>query len=134
MSKYSALTKYIPLAEKNAIGEWVIDTESDGTMEHPIHMPWVRYCEEVNAFIEDVHMVYDILNCGDYIRLLSQYGIEWSGRSMNEADVSQLPAEVICALLLGAARAERFCDGALLGFFKNGCIKKWLDRLSELDK
>ena len=29
--------------------------------------------------------------------------------------------------------AERFCDGALMGFFKDGSIKKWLTRLLEID-
>lgn len=37
------------------------------------------------------------------------------------------------ALITGAVRAERFCDGALLGFFKDGSIRKWLERLKELD-
>jgi hypothetical protein len=30
-------------------------------------------------------------------------------------------------------RAERFCDGALLGFFEKGCVGKWLERLKEID-
>ena len=37
------------------------------------------------------------------------------------------------ALLLGAVRAERFCDGALLGFFEDGSIRRWLLRLREID-
>lgn len=37
------------------------------------------------------------------------------------------------ALLLGAAKAERFCDGALLVFFKNGSILCGLRRIEELD-
>lgn len=38
------------------------------------------------------------------------------------------------ALLLGAVRAERFCDGALLGFFEDGSIRRWLVRLREIDE
>jgi hypothetical protein len=34
---------------------------------------------------------------------------------------------------MGAIRAERFCDGALLGFFKDGYILKWLKRLKDID-
>ena len=35
--------------------------------------------------------------------------------------------------ILGAVRAERFCDGVLLGFFENGSIARWIERLKELD-
>ena len=36
------------------------------------------------------------------------------------------------AVMLGAIRADRFCEGALLGFYKDGYIDKWLGRLEEL--
>jgi hypothetical protein len=52
---------------------------------------------------------------------------------MQKADVSVLDGKCIMALLLGAVRSERFCDGALLSFFKSGAIAKWLLRLKELD-
>lgn len=54
-------------------------------------------------------------------------------KSMSEADVSQLDAQCVMALIMGAVRAERFCDGALLGFFRDGSIRKWLERLKEID-
>ena len=38
------------------------------------------------------------------------------------------------ALIIGAVRAERFCDGALLDFLDTGCILKWLQRLEEIDE
>ena len=44
-----------------------------------------------------------------------------------------MDAKCIMALIMGAVSAERFCDGALLGFFKDGSIKKWLERLKEID-
>lgn len=37
------------------------------------------------------------------------------------------------SLLLGAIRAERFCDGTLNAFLKTGCIDKWLSRLQEIE-
>ena len=52
---------------------------------------------------------------------------------MSEADVSSLDGQCIMALIMGAVRAERFCDGALLRFFREGCIRKWLERLKEID-
>ena len=52
---------------------------------------------------------------------------------MSAADVSDKDAQCVLALILGAVRAERFCDGALMGFFKDGSIEKWLTRLLEID-
>ena len=39
----------------------------------------------------------------------------------------------ITKCLWHTACAERFCDGALPGFFENGSIARWLERLKELD-
>lgn len=52
---------------------------------------------------------------------------------MSGADVSELDGQAVMALLLGAVRAERFCDGALLDFFEDGSVKRWLLRLREID-
>ena len=38
------------------------------------------------------------------------------------------------ALLIGAVRAEKFCDGALLDFLKQGCIRNWLLELKTREK
>ena len=51
---------------------------------------------------------------------------------MANADVSAMDAQCVLALIVGAVRAERFCDGALLDFFENGCMAKWLKRLNEI--
>jgi hypothetical protein len=40
----------------------------------------------------------------------------------------------VIALLTGAVRVERFYNGALLYFFKEGCILRWLERLKEIDE
>ena len=53
---------------------------------------------------------------------------------MSEAIVDDLDARCICALLVGAVRAERFCDGALMLFFKNGSIARWLNRLKAIEE
>ena len=44
-----------------------------------------------------------------------------------------LDAKTVLALLNGAIRADRFCEGALLDFMKSGAIQRWLVRLKELD-
>ena len=53
---------------------------------------------------------------------------------MQHAEVGMLDGKTVMALLLGTVRAECFCDGALLGFCKDGSVIKWLGRLKELDQ
>ena len=136
MSKFAELTKYLPLLKNDNIGSWIIDHENDGTPEHPIQMPFVNYSEMVHRFIDDVYDFSD--NNKDfeltrYGEILERNGLEWGSKSMSEADVSSLDAQCVMALIMGAVRAERFCDGALLGFFKDGSIRRWLERLKALD-
>lgn len=136
MKKFENLIKYLPLLEDDNIGTWIIDRENDGSPEHPIQMPFVNYSEMVHDFIKDV---YDFeeknkdFELTRYGEILEKNGLEWGSKSMSEADVSSLDGQCIMALIMGAVRAERFCDGALLGFFKDGSIKKWLERLKKID-
>lgn len=69
-----------------------------------------------------------------YAEILQANGIEWNYDSMIKADVSVLDAQCILALLIASLMAERFCDGALLEFIKNGAVIRWLKRLQELDE
>lgn len=134
---YKSLTDFLPMLEDDKIGDWVIDRVNDGTPEHPIQMPVVNYTRIVRE-VEDA--IYDFeknhpeyeLKC--YGNILKANGIEWEWNSMSDKDVSELDGKCVMAMLMGAVRAERFCDGALLGFFKKGCIKKWLERLKEIDE
>ena len=59
-------------------------------------------------------------------------GLMWDEEAMTNADVSCLNGQAVMALILGAIRAERFCDGVLNTFFESGCIDKWLLRLQEI--
>lgn len=137
MNKFEQLIKYIPLIQDDKFGEWVIDKENDGTPEHPIHMPFVNYSQTVDSFHEDLykfcekHPEYEHTRYGE---TLEANGLKWGTESMEAADASSLDAKCVIALLMGAVRAERFCDGALLGFFKSGCILRWLQRLKSIDE
>lgn len=51
---------------------------------------------------------------------------------MENADIFNMDAQDIMALLMGMVRGERFCDGAIMGMIKSGAAKKWLLRLQEL--
>ncbi|MCD7784375.1 MAG: DUF6508 domain-containing protein [Oscillospiraceae bacterium] len=133
---YESLTSFLPLLKQDSIGEWVTDRENNGMPEHPIQMPFVLYTQIVDELISSIytftneHPEYELRLYGD---ILKDNGIEWELNSMKNADVSKLDSKCVLALLTGAVRAERFCDGALLDFFKNGCIEKWLERLEEID-
>ncbi len=136
--KFQALTKYIEkISKATSFGEWVIDRENDGTFEHPIQMPYVNFHELVSTFVSefyqfsDKHSEYQLT---DYSTTLENNGLEWGPEAMRKADAEKLDAKAVLALIMGAIRAERFCDGVLLGFFQDGSILKWLKRLEDLDK
>ena len=136
MSKFDILTKYISMIQSDSIGEWIVDKENDGTLGHPIQMPFVDYSEIVRNFIDDVYTFeesYKDMELTRYGDILKDNGLEWDTESMKNADVSNLNAQCVLALIMGAVRAERFCDGVLLDFFKSSSILKWLERLKSCE-
>ena len=136
MSKFDILTKYISMIPTDSIGEFVIDKENDGTPEHPIQIPFVGYSEMVHNFIDDVYTFEKSnkdMELTRYGEILKDNGLEWDLESMKSADISNLNLQCVMALIMGAVRAERFCDGALLDFFKSGYILKWLERLKSIE-
>ena len=133
---FEPLTKYLIQIQGDDIGTWIIDNKNDGTIEHPIQMPFVNYSVMVHHFIDDVYEFIEKhkdLELNHYGEILNENGIDWGSQSMGIANVSALDARCVLALIVGAVRAERFCDGALLSFFKNGNIEKWLMRLKEIE-
>lgn len=137
MKKYSALTKYINLLENDNVSEWIVDKENDGSAERAIHVPFVSYSIAVNNLADDIYKFakesYEIVP-SKYAEILQANGIEWGYDSMMKADASELDAQCILALLIASLRAERFCDGALLGFIESGSVTRWLKRLQKLDE
>lgn len=134
---FEGLTKHLPAIEKaERFGNWVVDRESKGTMDDPIQMPYVDYettvtnVEQAIYDFADEHPEYELTHYRD---ILERNGLEWGSQAMSRADVSDFDGQAVMALLLGAVRAERFCDGALLGFFEDGSIRRWLLRLREID-
>lgn len=134
---FELLTEYIPRMQKSNCGEWVFDREHDGTPEHPVQISWVQYEKAVDELENELMSfvnAHEELRLTQYADILEKHGIKWENESMSSADVSELDAVTALALLVGAFRAERFCDGALLRFCDNGCIVRWLRRLKELDE
>ena len=134
---FESLTKHLPAIENaEGFGNWVVDRESKGTMDDPIKMPYVNYgmtvadVEQAIYDFVDEHPEYELTHYRD---ILERNGLEWGSQAMSGADVSELDGQAVMALLLGAVRAERFCDGALLGFFEDGSMRRWLLRLKGID-
>lgn len=135
--QFAILTKYInELEEAEVFGEWVVDRKNDGSPEHPIQFPFVNFSKVSDMFVVEFykfserHPEYELQQYGD---ILERNGLEWDNALMRRADIENLNEQVILALIMGAIRAERFCDGALLGFFEDGYMLKWLKRLKEID-
>ena len=134
---FESLTKHLPAIENaEGFGNWVVGRESEGAMNDPIKMPYVNYgttvadVEQAIYDFVDEHPEYELTHYHD---ILERNGLKWDDCAMSEADISDLGGQAVMALLLGAVRAERFCDGALLGFFEDGSVKRWLLRLREID-
>ncbi len=123
---FETLTYYIPSLEKSDFGKWVLQTE----------FPFVLYNWEVRRLAEKIDEFVDGFagrNGFDYCKILEESNITWSMKSMKAVDASLLEGRTIVALLLGAVRAEKYCDGALLEFCESGCVLRWLNRIKEID-
>lgn len=134
MSKYGVLFKYIDLLSNENWGEWKYDSIGDGSVDNPIQMPYVLYSSTVNSFVDDVQLCWKKSGLLDYIQVLKDNGIEWTSEPLERVDGKTLSVDSLLALLVCAVRAEKFCDGALLGFLKSGSIQKWLILLKEKER
>ena len=47
---FEELVGLIDKIKDDSIGEWIVDKENDGTIEHPIQMPFVIYSRIVCLF------------------------------------------------------------------------------------
>lgn len=133
---YEELTDILGELPQEEYGHWIMDHKNDGSPEHPIQMPFVSYSGLVRKFMDAVFSFvknHPEHGLNQYRDILEQNGIEWGSAAMDAVDVSDKDGICVMALLLGAVRAERFCDGALLGFFQKGSIQRWLERLKEID-
>lgn len=134
--KFGSITRYLPIISEVSFKKWVYDNANDGQPEHTVNVSLPDYSQTIKSFIDDIYRYMDDnkemeLNC--YSGIMERYGIARNIDSMCNADVKNLDGQGIMSLILGAVRSERFCDGSLLSFFKNGSIIKWLERLKQID-
>lgn len=120
---YKDLTKYLARIK---------DIEC-GTLQRPLEMLYEQIGQELAREVyrfDEEHPEYDLSKYGD---ILEKYNIKWDYQSLLHADVSKMDGQGVVALLVATIRAERFCDCVLVDFWKNGCIRKWLERLEKLE-
>lgn len=133
METFQTLTCYLPIIKTDSFGKWICGKSSNSNL---IQMPFVSYSDMVRHFIHDVYGFVDLhpdYGLDNYSAILESNNIKWEKHSLESADVTKLDEKCVMALLVGAVRAERFCDGVLLALFENGTIRKWLLRLKELN-
>lgn len=70
----------------------------------------------------------------DYIETLERYGIEMSDRGLEACDVEHANGELVRALILTLVRQDRFAEGLLGRYARNGYLDRCLFRLKELDE
>ena len=96
-------------------------------------MNYGRLVTDLVQAIYAAHEAYPEFGLRDYNSVLERSGLKWDGQVMETADVSNLDGQAVMALLLGACRTDQFCEGALLGFIEDGCMKRWIERQQEID-
>ena len=107
MGKFEILTKYI---DSFSVDEF----QSDECLKI-----MKNFVKDTRAFAEQNHLT-------GYSKILDIYGINWDRESMEKADATKLPADAICALLIGLVRAEEIFGGVLIDFLKKGIVQSWL--------
>ena len=121
------LIKYRDVLSDSTCGDWRI-----GKGE----FPHVSYSRLVDKFIQDVTTYVEEnpkMELCHYGEILNNNGLAWEYEAMKNADLSQLDTQCVMALIVGAIRAERFCDGILLRFIREGYINKWLEHLAQIN-
>lgn len=135
---YKKVTDYLSHIRNLEYGKWYPEKQvGDGSSERPFQMPYVLYDDMVEEFIKEVYRFkeeHPEYNLNNYREILEKHNIRLEGSEMINADVSEMDGQGVMALLLASIRADRFCEGILLEFFRNDCIHKWLERLAEIDK
>ena len=116
--QYSSITKYLP---KFAEGDFGYEPEQ------PTMGDVFRFRDWVNDFLADYHKLtqhYKKADMTDYLSLMPEPG------SRPVETYSEVEA---MATIMGAIRAERFCDGALSGAMLDGLIEGCLRVLEKAD-
>lgn len=109
---YEKLTELLPVIEAGMSGRSIYE-----------------FHDAVYSFVDE-HPEMELRN---YERILKDHGLEWSERSMANADVSVFDGRSVMALLVALERADRYSHGIVDEFLRNGVISQWIIRLKQID-
>ena len=125
--KYQNLTRFLPyFADGQSGGEWRGGKQADGQ----VHMPYVAYNEKIEDFFEEFS--HSELADHDYGEKMDARG--WWKESAMESAIAEMSAEDVGTCITAIWRRDRFSEGTILRFIKNGILAKLLARLKELDE
>lgn len=133
---FEALTSILPRLKEGPYAV-VPEQKGDGSPENPYIMLHYIYNDAVSDLIhESMDFVanHKDMELYDYDGILRSAGVRMEGDALTKTDVSTLDGKTVMAMIVAVVRAERFSDGVLLGFCENGCIKRWLERLKDIDE
>ncbi len=143
MSKqFESVTRLIPALEKDFYGYWNYSDEGDGSAERPFMMPHVSFSPTVYVLFSELnnvvknHPEYTFKEYRDYLFMkgyISTKTCAFPVAELSNVSADELSIEDIFVMLFAIQRADRFCEGVLLHFFKDGTILKWLKTLEKMD-
>lgn len=125
--KYQNLTEFLPyFAEGQSGGKWQGGKQADRL----VIMPYVAYNEKIGGFIQEFSR--SELADRDYGEKMDARGW-WDEVAMDSA-IAEMSAEDVGTCITAIWRRDRFSEGTILHFIKNGILAKLLARLKELDE
>ncbi|MFD1420727.1 DUF6508 domain-containing protein [Lactiplantibacillus songbeiensis] len=135
MKKYGELTNYISILETDDLGRWV-PVQGKGTMTESTQLPFVTYSEAVHQFIKDFYLFEEAkaFYLHQYNQLLDSQGIKVNSEFLTAERIETFDDETVMAVIMGIIRNDRFAEGMLRHFLKNGVIGLLLKRLAALDE
>lgn len=125
--KYQNLTQFLPyFAGGQSGGEWRGGKQADGQ----VIMPYVAYNEKIGEFIQKFSR--SELADREYGEKMDACG--WWDESAMNAAIAEMSAEDVGTCITAIWRRDRFSEGTIWRFIKNGILAKLLARLKELDE
>lgn len=125
--KYQNLTRFLLyFTEGQSCGEWRGGKQADGQ----VIMPYVAYNEKIGEFIQEFS--HSEFADHDYGEKMDAHG--WWDESAMNAAIAEMSAEDVVTCITAIWRRDRFSEGTISRFIKNGIFAKLLARLKELDE
>jgi len=125
LTKYvSRLTALLPLDKSN------IPTDSQDEISQRIDKLYISFEKEFLEFVTS----YSDSDLSNYREILKNNNITPESNEIREADINILGSKAVLALITCAYRIDHFSGGAILKFYEDGSILRWLNRLMEIDQ